>query len=290
VIGELAAIGSAFTWAISSAILRKVADEVPSLTLNALRSAAGTGMYALAIILTGRYVLFAGVSSRGWLFIVLNLCIGMVLGDTAYYSSMRLIGLSRALTISSVYPLLTALLAGAFLGELFTWKTWAGFVLCIGGVILVARSEVRRGDPAPTRRLLRGTMMAIAAACMWAVGTICLRVGSEGLDALVVNSVRLAGVSLFAGLWARARGELACVRRFSRAQVLPILLASLIGSFGGATLYVLGVQLAGASKAAVLASVAPLVGVPMSLLAGESVNAKLLAGVVAAVVGVMLVV
>jgi DME family drug/metabolite transporter len=290
VIGELAAIGSAFTWAISSAVLRRVTDSVPSLALNALRSVAGMALYAVVIAATGRYLLFTHVSRQAWLFIGLNLCIGILLGDTAYYSSMRLIGLSRSLTISSVYPLVTALLAGAFLGEHFTWRTWAGFLLCVGGVTIVARSEGRSGDPAPAARQLRGTALAIAAAFLWAIGTICLRVGSKGLDPFIVNSIRLGGVAVFAGLWAGVRGEMRCVRRFTRAQILPILLAGLIGSFAGATFYVLAVQLAGASKAAVLASIAPLVGVPMSLLAGETVNRRLVAGVVTAVIGVMLVV
>jgi len=67
---------------------------------------------------------------------------------------MRLIGLSRALTIASIYPLLTVVLAGIFLGEVFGPETYVGFVLCVGGAASGARDRMRgsprgRGWPLP---------------------------------------------------------------------------------------------------------------------------------------------
>jgi drug/metabolite transporter (DMT)-like permease len=288
--GELAAIGCAFCWALSTAIVRNVAVEMPSLLLNGLRSLVGTVTYLLIVVVTGRLALYGSLEPRQLLFIGLNLGVSIVLGDTAYYASMGRIGFSRALTLSSIYPLLTALLAGPLLGESFTWHTWVGFVFCVAGIVLVARSSVKAGDPAPSAAMQRGIALGLAAAVAWAFGTIALRTGSQGLDPFIVNSVRLGGVAVFAGSWARARGEATNLRRFTRRQWLPLLASGLIGSVVGATLYLVAVQHAGASKAAVLASLAPLFSVPMALIAGEAVNARLLLGIGVTVVGVALVV
>ncbi|MHB0878309.1 MAG: DMT family transporter [Anaerolineae bacterium] len=288
--GEAAAIGCAFCWALSTAMVRNVAVDMPSMLLNGLRSLVGTATYVLIVLLTGRLALYAQLEPRQLLFIGVNLGVSIVLGDTAYYASMGRIGFSRALTLSSIYPLITALLAGPLLGESFTWHTWVGYVFCFAGIILVARSAVKPGDPAPTRAMQRGIAFGLLAAVAWAIGTIALRTGSTGLDPFVVNSIRLGGVAVLAGSWARARGEFRNLRRFSRRHWIPLFASGLIGSVAGATLYLVAVQNAGASKAAVLASLAPLFSVPMALIAGESVNAKLLLGIAVTVVGVALVV
>ncbi|MGQ9552787.1 MAG: DMT family transporter [Anaerolineae bacterium] len=288
--GEVAALGCAFCWALSSTLMRGLTDQMPSVLLNTLRSLVGTVLYALIILGTGKVSLYSCISIHDLAFVGINLAFGIVLGDTAYYSSMRLIGVSRALTISSMYPLLVALLAGVALGEQFSVRTWLGFMLCIAGVILVARSSLQRGNPRPLRQIGRGVGLAVAAAFLWSIGTVALRIGSRNIDAFVVNSIRLGGVTLIAGIWAGTRGEMQRTRVLGRRQWLPLVLAAIVGSVAGATLYVTSVQLAGASKAAVLASTAPLFSVPMSLLAGETVNARLIAGIVVAVTGVMLVV
>lgn len=288
--GEVAAIGCAFFWALSAAIVRGVAVETPSMLVNALRSVASAGLYIIVIVTTGRLALYQELTPRDLLFLGMNLSVGIVLGDTAYYASMRAIGLSRALTISSTYPLLTAVLAGLFLGEVFGWRTWLGFVLCVTGIIVVARSGVRTGDAARGEQMRRGVAFALAAAGAWAVGTIALRIGSLGLDPVMVNSLRISGVAVVAGAWAGARGEWRHMRRFGRRQWLPLIVSGLTGSVIGATLYLLAVQRAGAPKAAVLASLAPLFSVPMSALVGETVSRRLIVGVVVAVAGVMLVV
>lgn len=287
--GEAAAIGCAFFWALSSAMLRGLTVEVPSLALNALRSLVGTLVYALAVLGTGRLARFSDFGVDNLFFLGINLGIGILLGDTAYYSSMRLIGLSRALTIASTYPLLTAVLAGLFLGERFGPATWAGFVLCVTGVVLVARSSLAPAGSGGGHLPARGVTLAIAAAVVWAVGTVALRRGAVGMDPFLVNFLRLGGVTLAAGLWARARGELREVRRLSLSRAAMLVAGAVIGSVFGAMLYITAVQTAGAAKAAVLASIAPLFSVPMSMLAGERVNRELIAGMGAAVAGIVIV-
>jgi len=288
--GEAAAIGCAVCWALSSTILRRATEDMPSILLNALRSLIATVLYLVLIVVSGQLAAYAGLTLHDLLFIGINLAFGIVIGDTAYYSAMRLIGVSRALTISSTYPLLAALLAGVVLDERFTYRTWLGFLLCIVGVIMVARAGVRSGDPAPASRARKGALLALASALMWAMGTVALRIGSLGLEATIVNSVRLGGVAIVAGSWSVARGEFRHFGKLGRRQLLPVVMAALIGSFVGATLYLTAVQKAGASKAAVLASTAPLFSVPMTRLAGEPVNGRLVAAMIVAVAGVMLVV
>ncbi len=287
--GEVSAIVSAFFWALSSAMLRSLTSDVPSLALNALRSLVGMVAYGAVILGTGRLAAFGDLTAKRLLFLTVNLGVGILLGDTIYYSSMRLIGLSRALTIASIYPLLTVVLAGIFLGEVFGPETYVGFVLCVGGVILVARSGLGgKGSDARVSKG-KGVAFALTAAACWAVGAVALRQGSEAMDPYVVNFLRVGGVTMAAGLWARGRGEFRAVRRLSWSRVAILVIGAITGSVVGSVFYLTGVQMAGASKASVLNSTAPLFSVPMSLLTGEKLNWKLLAGMAAAISGVVIV-
>jgi DME family drug/metabolite transporter len=287
--GEVAALGCAFFWALSSALVRIVAEATPSLALNCARSAIGA---VLNIIVLAGFTRSSSLYIPSWrslACLLLNLSIGIVIGDSLYYSSMRLIGVARSLTISASYPLLTALLSWPLLGERISPTGWAGFVLCIGGIVLVARSASPRELPAAGRRGVRGALLAGAAAICWSVGTVALRAGSTGLNVFAVNALRLTGVALLAGLLAASRNELGSLRSLRARHFLVLVSSSLTGALAGASLYVRAVQLAGAGKAALLASMAPLFSVPLAILSGERVNAQLLAGMVAAIAGMALV-
>ena len=85
------------------------------------------------------------------------------------------------------------------------------------------------------------------------------------------------------------RGEFRAVRRLSWSRVAILVIGAITGSVVGSVFYLTGVQMAGASKASVLNSTAPLFSVPMSLLTGEKLNWKLLAGMAAAISGVVIV-
>jgi len=288
--GGLAALGCAVCWALSGALVRDLTKRFSSLVLNATVAFVGVLLYVVVILATVRQPLYAEIAGRDMLFLALNCVFSLVLGDTFYYSSMRVLGLSRALTISATYPLITAVLAGLLLHERFTLSTWLGFGLCVSGVVVVARSGLRAGADGQIREgLSRGVAFALAAAACWALGTVSLRVGSLGLDTFIVNSIRLSGVAFIAGTWAYLRGDM---RRISlgRSDAIRLFSSAVLGAGLGATLYLMAVQRAGASVAAVLSSTSPLFSVPMSALGGEKIDARLVSGIIAAVCGVMLVV
>ncbi|MHA1442001.1 MAG: EamA family transporter, partial [Candidatus Heimdallarchaeota archaeon] len=59
-----------------------------------------------------------------------------------YFTSLELIGLSKAYPIAMTYPLFTYIFEIAFLGADFSWPKLSGIVLVIIGVILISSSKV----------------------------------------------------------------------------------------------------------------------------------------------------
>ncbi|OGS20601.1 MAG: hypothetical protein A2252_00965 [Elusimicrobia bacterium RIFOXYA2_FULL_39_19] len=96
------------------------------------------GMLILLIgIFSGKYKELFSMNSKAMLFFSLSgLCAG-VLGVFTFYKFLSISETSKAVPLAATYPLVTALLSVAFLGEQLTVVRIAGTLLIVAGVWLV---------------------------------------------------------------------------------------------------------------------------------------------------------
>ncbi|MHB8574987.1 MAG: DMT family transporter [Dehalococcoidia bacterium] len=137
-LGDLAGMGSAALWAVSSLIMAGCSRRMPALALSAIRLLFGVLFYVTLLFATGNVAVLFRLGGGTALALAGTAIMSMGLGDTMYIAGMHRIGVSRASPISvTVYPLLTVLLAWALLGELISLKTALGGALVLGGIVLV---------------------------------------------------------------------------------------------------------------------------------------------------------
>jgi len=121
-----------------------------------------------------------------------------------------MIGVARALPITNVYPLLSAVLAIVLLGEVLDWLTVAGIATVLVGVYVIVYPQTRllfRQKDLPEKSLWPGVALALAASALWAVSITLLKVSLEGVDPLVANSVRLPMAALLILMTLAARRQ-----------------------------------------------------------------------------------
>ena len=266
--GELFALLSAFLWAMASVLLTVGARRIHVLPMNLIRCVISTAFFWALLPFYGGLDALAAIPAAAWPWLVLSVLGLLVVGDTLYFRSMDLAGVSWAMPVASVNPLWAVLLASAFLGEPLSWTLVLGAVLVIAGVVLVSRSAMpevadRVVDPADRRR---GILLALLVSVLWAGGQVTLKPATAGMHSVVANSVRqplgmliLLGLTLWKGRW-RA------LRKLDRRSWAVIGIASLVGTGAGSLFFVLAIQLAGAGRTAVLTSTAPLLAIPFSML------------------------
>lgn len=296
--GELAAIGSAFLWAVSSIIFVALAGRMEPLVVNVLRMAVASFFLGLAIALVAVFGSLGEMTVGAGLALAGTSLLTMAVGDTMYISSLGMIGAARGVPIATtLYPVLTFILAAAFLGEEMSWPIVLGTALVVVGIFFVARSPSGGAEARPTSMptLARGVALALAAGCVWALGTIWLRavIDDGAINPLVATAVRVPSAALVLLLFAVAAQGPArlSLRRYEPRALGLAAVSGLIGTFLGSLLYVFSVQEAGAGKAAVLASTAPLFALPLAaLLLAERPTAKVAMGTLLAVSGMFLVV
>ena len=135
-IGELSGLGCAVIWATVSSMMRSLSQRISPVVINGLRCAFSGATVAILILAMGREDSLMAAPLAGVAGIVVSGILGQAIGDGLFIASMKLIGASRALPVSSIQPLLTLGLAIVFLGEGVTWIGLAGTLLVILGIYL----------------------------------------------------------------------------------------------------------------------------------------------------------
>jgi drug/metabolite transporter (DMT)-like permease len=279
-------------------------------------SIAATVFWALLPFFGGLQAL-AAISPWAWFWLFVSVLALLVVGDTLYFRSMDLAGVSWAMPASSIHPLWAVLLAWFFVGEPLTWSLVAGAVLVVLGIVLVSRPTQQPAADSPAgslpavtagaeliqsseaieprtsaeRRARRtGLLMALAASLLWGTGQVALKPATEGIDPVVANSARqsiavliLLGLTLYRRQWRDLHG-------LGRQTWAVIIVASLLSTVIGTWLFIYAIQTIGAGRNAVIAATAPLMALPFSMIwLRERPNRWTLVGTLVTAVGLVFV-
>jgi DME family drug/metabolite transporter len=259
--------------------------------LGALRTVPALIMYWCILLFSGRAGEPFQLPLRVWAFFAGSTIVGLVIGDLLYFQSMKLIGLSKAMPISTTYPFFTLSFSLVFLDERLDWAMVVGAVLIATGAYLLAVSrDVRRsgGIHAKRRTSLAGAGLAFAAAICWAASTIMVRAALSGVDVSVGNSIRLSILMAALLVLLLGQGKTAQVKSYELRTLSIVFLAGIVGTGLGTFAFLAAVKEAGAAKTSILTASMPLFGVPFSFLLKEKPSARTLVGTLMAVLGVAL--
>jgi len=286
-LGAACALASAFTWAVTSLLVRTVSPPLSSVTVSAVRALLGGGLLLTWVLATGGLGRLTAIGETNFLLLAVSIVVAIALGDVMFFESARFLGLARAMTVSMVYPLMSAGFGAVFLGEPLSARVGAGSVVTLIGLALIVRA--RPGERVREERLGVGLAAAFIAAVAWAASLLVLKPAMGTLDPVTAQSVRLplAALVLFATPW--GWGAPRQVLGADRSTLWRVVLLGIITA-GSSVLFVTSVKWADVAVAAVLSSTAPLFALPLGLIfLGERVTRSALAGTAFAVTGMALI-
>jgi len=293
--GEISALGCAFCWAVSSILTKSVAGKFDPLRLNLLRClAASVVLWSIIPFSPGAHAL----SQAPWaalLYLVLSALIGISVGDTIYIKGLKLIKVSLAFPIAqSAMPLLTLCAAVLFLEETITWSLALGTALVLLGIYLITGLGPGTRPPlaVPTaEKKGMGIGLILIASLLWAISISLLKVGLQEVSLILANGVRLPVASLALINLILFQKPL---HQPTRLHIRDVAVGAVTGilAFGlGGLLFLQAILYAGAAKATVLTSSAPLFGLPLSLVfLKERATVRIAAGTVLVVLGIVFIV
>ncbi len=185
-IGELAALGAAISWAVAPTLYKKALLNTNPISANIVR--CGSNVAVLAVIL----VAIGGTSALGMLsldivvIVASSGIIGLGLGDTFYMFGLKSIGVSKAVPLAATYPLFSFLWS-ILLGEYVDLSAIVGAVVILFGICLLGKRK--KNDAVGNNQFSsKGMVASLAAAVFWSVSVTLMsvavsRLGTNSLDA-----------------------------------------------------------------------------------------------------------
>ena len=290
--GEVLALVSALLWSVASVLMALGSHRLHVLPLNLIRCVVSSVFFWALLPFYGGLEAFRTVPSSAWLWLVVSVLILLVVGDTLYFRSLNLAGVSWAMPVAGINPLWAILLAALFVDEPLTWSLLLGALLVVAGVTLLSRPEMHssNGQAIEPAALRKGLLIALLVSLLWGAGQVTLKPATAGMHSVVANSIRqplamfiLLAINLRTGLWKE-------LRRLDRRSWALILLASLVGTGVGTLFFVMAIQSLGAGRTAVITSTSPLLAIPFSMtMLREKPTRWTVAGTFFTTVGVVLV-
>jgi drug/metabolite transporter (DMT)-like permease len=271
-------------WAVTSLLARSLMSELGSVGVNAIRSTIGGVLLVAWVLATVGAGAFATISANGWLLLGLSIITAIALGDTVFFESTRAIGVARAMTVSTTYPLVSAVIAAAFLNEPVTVPIALGSLVTMAGLILIVAPWAER---APEERFWFGVGAAVLASLAWAISTVLVKPPLAEMSATTAQAIRLPVASLVLWLTPWARSVPGAFARSGRTVKIRIAILGVITSVSS-VMFVAGVKHAGVAVASVLSSTAPMFAIPFAVVfLGERLTLRAFAGIVLTVAGIV---
>jgi drug/metabolite transporter (DMT)-like permease len=285
--GILAGLGCGLNWAVTSLLVRTLLGRFSPAGLGAIRATGG------GVLLVG-LALAVGEGPdmlRAPLWVVLTLAVAIVLamgvGDSLFFRSMEDLGVTRALTLALLNPLLTTLTGMALYSEPLTVVRLAGIGLVLGGLGIIVSGKDEDGA-ATSRRIRRGLRLVCLAAGCWALAATIVKPALLAVPVLAGTALRIpiAGAVLWMTPW--TRGTLAAVRESTPPERWKLGAICLLNALGS-VLFTVAIRSGGVAIGNALASTSPLFAIPLEILIlKKHPSMRTIGGAALTVVGIIL--
>lgn len=256
--GELFSLLSALAWAFAVVLFKRSGETTTPIALNLFKNVVGLALLAVSLPLAMRLAPFPPEAlgetlPRDILLLVLSGIIGIALADTAFFYSLRLVGVGIVSVVDCSYTPFVILFSWILLGDALDPLQYAGTALILVGVLVSSRHA-----PLPDRtawQMAGGVLVGTLGMVLMALGIVMVKRVLEVWPTIPATLVRLlagtAALALFVS-FTRERCEVWRVFRPSRTwhYLLP---ASVLGSYVALLLWIAGYKYTQhASVAAVL--------------------------------------
>jgi len=289
-IGEIAALATAFFFAMTALIFTSTGRTIGSQVTNRMRLLfALIYLVLLNIIFFHEMLPFSAGSSR-WFWLGLSGIIGLALGDAFLFQSFVSVGPRLGSLLLSLAPVFGSIIAWIFFGETLTILQITGIALTLAGIAWVVASHEDAPDISGVN-MRRGISFGILAALGQAVGLVFSKQGMTGdFSPFQANAIRMLAAVLFVWVWAaldgKARTTITSVR--GKPGVIGLLaLGAFIGPVLGVSSSLFAIQHAEIGVASTLIALTPVILLPISYFVfHERVGWQAIFGTVLAIAGI----
>jgi drug/metabolite transporter (DMT)-like permease len=290
-LGELAALGAAFAWAIASAVYSKLGQTLSPLLLNLSKGIVAVALLILTLAINAEPI--PQLPLMPLITLSLSGVVGIGLGDTLYFETLRCLGVRLTLLFGVLTPSITAVLALFLLQESLSRWAWVGMGLTLAGIAWVIQERTGNGAaPVARSQMIRGVILGLISVLIFAVSALLSRgaLAETTITPLWGALIRLGAgvVSLMIVLLFKPKALKGWQQLGQKAVGLPLVGAAFLGTYIGIWFQQIGFKYAPVGIAQTLLATSPLFILVMARMAGQTVSMRSWVGSAFALVGVSL--
>ena len=262
-LGMLAGLASSLNWAVTSFLARSLLARITPVGLSAVRSTVGGGILVGAAIAAGEGLIM--LQAPLWVALSLwsAIIISMGIGDSLFFRSIEYLGLTRALALSLINPLLTTLTGVLLYHEPMNLLRLVGIGLVIVGLVLIISGRDHE-ETRESRAIRRGLWLVFLATVSWAYSATILKPALRHLPVLAGTALRIPMAGVVLWLTPLTRGTCDAVRNSTPSERWRLAAVCVLNAIGSA-LYTITIRSGGVAVGNVLSSTAPLFAIPLEM-------------------------
>jgi DME family drug/metabolite transporter len=293
-IGELAALGAALSWAVAPILYRKALLNTKPISANIVRCATNAGVLVAALLLLGNVGALTALPMGTVVLVVVSGVIGLGLGDTLYMIGLKYVGVSRAVPLAATYPLFSLVWATLLLGQPLSLAVVLGAAVIICGIWLLSREKGDENTGTKGRLAFIGIVVSLVTAVVWSVSITMMDVAVSGVTSFGANyaivTLRIASVALFFVLLAPFLDGEHGFLKMKRSAVIGLCVGGLVANGVGWLLMNYSFLNISLTRATPISSTSPLfAAIAGFMLFHEKMTTKAVLGAIAIVAGIALI-
>jgi DME family drug/metabolite transporter len=200
-IGELAALGAAISWAIAPILYRNALVNTNPISANIIRCVTNGIVLTVFLVAFGLTGILASLPPWVLIFTVISGAIGLGVGDTLYMWGIKILGISRAVPLASTYPLFGLIWATWLLGQPLSVITLTGAAIILLGIWLLSRKNHAETTKHKGKLVLLGVVASLGTAVIWSISLTMMNIvvssGVVGLDTnYAIVTLRIASIAV----------------------------------------------------------------------------------------------
>ena len=288
--GELAGIATAFCWTASYILFTIAVRIAGPKWLNRWRLSVAIVLLLIVHWIVYRTPLPFGADWGRWGWLTLSGVIGFAISDAFLFRALLHLGAHRTSLVTSLIPVMSALLAWAVFGEQLTLAQALSSGAIVAGIALVISARPSGQEPMARKEVALGVMFALGTVVTQSLRYILSKQAlGGGFPVLSANVVQILAATiavwlaaLFGGRW---KTDLKVFR--NRRAAFTMIGGAIAGPFIGVTLSMIALAKAQIGIASTLMALPPVLLLPFAyFVLKENIGPRAVAGTVLAIGGV----
>lgn len=288
--GEIAAIGAAIAWAVATWIYSQFSHRFSALQLNIVKGVIASAMMLMVLPFEG--AVEPSIETQHLIILAVSGVVGIAIGDSAYFASLKRIGANKTLLLESLAPPLSGVLALLALGSVLSVQSWLGVVVTTLAVTYVIFQPSEANSEMSWSGVAFGLLASVCQASGVVISHYALVAGDLPplLGAFIRLTVGVLAVMVVINLFEANpyKGIKQHLKELTSGALLWLIGAIFVGTFLALWLQQVALKHANPAIAQTLIATSPLFILIIYLIKGQRVSAKSALGTLVAVGGISL--